>query len=94
MCDYGRIGWKDKIGLKIYSKHHEILRWQTKIKPHSRHHIRFIALCGSDRILMQQVDLGIYVFDESFETFQLIKSKNLNAARTPYYLETLDLPMT
>jgi len=32
------------------------------------------------------------VFDEPFETLQLIKSKNLNAARTPYYLETLDLP--
>jgi len=44
--------------------------------------------------LCNKFGLGIYVCDASFETLQLIKSTKLNAAQTPYYLETLDPPMT
>jgi hypothetical protein len=72
---YKNIDHKYKITLTIYSEDDRILPKETVIHLLSGHGIEFIALSGGAKILLQHdARLTINVFDESFETPQLLKS--------------------
>ena len=72
--------------LRIYSKLTGQLRKRISIPVYPEYSIEDVELCGTDRILVQQLNLGMQIFDISGQICKVIKTSDIQMPDCPRYL--------
>ena len=76
----------EEVLFRIYSKLTGQLRKRISIPVYPNHKIRYVELCGTDRILVQQSNLAMQIFDIAAQISKVIKASDIQMLDCPHYL--------